>query len=397
MSLFNPSIPSRERHAGNLRRKGNGPVPLGVEVALGAEAYRVLTPEPYFQQAVGLERKRAERSGKHFLLMLLGGEKAFAAGEPTIYQVRAALAASIRETDLSGWYRQGRTMGVIFTEVSAESAEAIRRVLNVKVSEALRNQLRPEQLQRIQVSFHLFPETTGEHGWQPSQDSALYPEVRRQNGARKLALMIKRLLDTGGSAAALIALSPCFALIAVAIKLSSKGPVLYRQVRIGQYGERFTFLKFRSMHVNSSATIHQEYVRDLIRGKGQPHQAAGAPGQVFKITKDPRVTPLGRFLRKTSLDELPQFVNVLKGEMSLVGPRPPIPYELKDYDPWHRRRLLEAKPGVTGLWQVSGRSHTTFDEMVRLDLRYAKSWSLWLDLRILVRTPRAVLSGEGAY
>ncbi|MGH7866110.1 MAG: sugar transferase, partial [Candidatus Dormibacteraceae bacterium] len=285
MSLFNPSISSRERHPLNLRRKANGHALLGTEVAAGAEAYRVLTPEPYFLQAVSLERKRAERSGKHFLLMLLGGEKAFGAGEPALYQVRAALAASIRETDLSGWYRQGRTMGVIFTEVKAESADAIMSVLHAKVSEALRHKLRPEHLERIQVSFYLFPETTGEDGWQPSADSALYPEVRRQNGVRKLSLLIKRLLDTGGSAAALIVLSPCFAFIAVAIKLSSKGPVLYRQVRIGQYGKRFTFLKFRSMHVNSSATIHQEFVRGLIRGKGQPHQTADAPRYVFKITE----------------------------------------------------------------------------------------------------------------
>ena len=115
------------------------------------------------------------------------------------------------------------------------------------------------------------------------------------------------------------------------------------------------------------------------------------------MTNDPRVTPLGRFLRKTSLDELPQFINVLKGDMSLVGPRPPIPYEFENYDTWHRRRVLEAKPGITGLWQVMGRSRTTFDEMVRLDLQYIRDQSFWLDLKILVKTPVAVLSGSGAY
>ena len=118
---------------------------------------------------------------------------------------------------------------------------------------------------------------------------------------------------------------------------------------------------------------------------------------VYKITEDPRVTRVGRFLRKTSLDELPQFFNVLRGEMSLVGPRPPIPYELEAYDIWHRRRLLEVKPGITGLWQVNGRSKLRFDDMVRLDLQYATAWSLWLDIKILLQTPRAVFSREGAY
>jgi lipopolysaccharide/colanic/teichoic acid biosynthesis glycosyltransferase len=118
---------------------------------------------------------------------------------------------------------------------------------------------------------------------------------------------------------------------------------------------------------------------------------------VYKLREDPRITPLGKILRKTSLDELPQFINVLRGDMSLVGPRPPLPYELTSYSRWHRSRLLETKPGITGLWQVNGRSSTTFDEMVRLDLRYARAWSLWLDLKILFKTPWAVFWGQGAY
>ncbi|MGC2230023.1 MAG: sugar transferase, partial [Candidatus Acidiferrum sp.] len=132
-------------------------------------------------------------------------------------------------------------------------------------------------------------------------------------------------------------------------------------------------------------------------GQGESVPNAEGKPAVFKITNDPRVTPIGRFLRKTSLDELPQFWNVLRGEMSLVGPRPPVPYEFKIYNIWHRRRVLEVKPGVTGLWQVSGRSRMSFDDMVRLDLRYTQSWSLWLDVKILMATPRAVLTGEGAY
>ena len=151
------------------------------------------------------------------------------------------------------------------------------------------------------------------------------------------------------------------------------------------------------MKTDNDATAHKEYVKRLISGKAERHQANGNGHGVFKLTADPRVTKVGAFLRKTSLDELPQFINVLKGEMSLVGPRPPIPYEVDAYDVWHRRRLLEAKPGITGLWQVSGRSSVTFDEMVRLDLRYARSCSPWMDVKILLRTPLAVVAGEGAH
>jgi lipopolysaccharide/colanic/teichoic acid biosynthesis glycosyltransferase len=167
---------------------------------------------------------------------------------------------------------------------------------------------------------------------------------------------------------------------------------------VSQYGKHFTFLKFRSMRPSTNDSIHKDYVKNFIAGKA----AAAAPveGQkapVYKITNDPRVTAIGRFMRRTSLDELPQFWNVFIGEMSLVGPRPPIPYELEAYDVWHRRRLLEVKPGITGLWQVKGRSSTTFDEMVRLDLEYSRTWSPMLDVKILLDTPRAVLTGSGAY
>jgi lipopolysaccharide/colanic/teichoic acid biosynthesis glycosyltransferase len=138
-------------------------------------------------------------------------------------------------------------------------------------------------------------------------------------------------------------------------------------------------------------------VQQLIAGKANKQPMNGNSQGVYKLTKDPRITRVGAFLRKTSMDELPQLLNVLKGEMSLVGPRPPIPYEVEAYDIWHRRRLLEAKPGITGLWQVCGRSRVNFDDMVRLDLQYARTWSLWVDIKILLRTPGAVLLGAGAH
>lgn len=400
MSVFKSSVASQERKPQSLWRtvKIHSPAPGPATVEF--ETQRMLAAEAHFVQALSLERKRAERSGQHFLLMLLEGWEVFGGQQPDgqmASAVTAALGGTIRETDLFGWYRQAHTLGVIFTEVNSAKVALTVEALNAKVEAALRDRLKPDEVDRIEISFHLFPETTDRDGWQAPKGSVLYPDVRKQSGARKLALLTKRLVDFGGGATALLVFSPLFALIAAAVKLTSKGPILYRQVRIGQYGRRFTFLKFRSMYVNSSAAVHQEFVKGLIQGKGKPNSADKASGPLYKIRHDPRVTSLGRWLRKTSLDELPQFLNVLKGEMSLVGPRPPIPYEVEAYNTWHRRRLLDAKPGVTGLWQVSGRSRTTFDEMVRLDLRYAKGWSLWLDLRILAQTPRAVLSGEGAF
>jgi lipopolysaccharide/colanic/teichoic acid biosynthesis glycosyltransferase len=206
-------------------------------------------------------------------------------------------------------------------------------------------------------------------------------------------------MDVLGSLVALLLFSPFLVAIAIAIKLTSKGPVLFSQDRIGKYGHKFKFLKFRSMYAANNSSIHQEYMKRLIAGgNGNGSKPASVQTEtVYKLTHDPRITPVGKILRRTSLDEFPQFLNVLKGEMSLVGPRPPIPYEVACYDIWHKQRLLSVKPGITGLWQVNGRSRVRFDDMVRLDLKYARSWSLWLDIKILLRTPRAMFSGDGAY
>ena len=194
----------------------------------------------------------------------------------------------------------------------------------------------------------------------------------------------KRLLDVMGSLVALVLTAPVLAFLALLIKLESPGPVLYRSTRIGRNGRPFTFFKLRSM-VNG-ADRHRHHLTHLNE----------ADGPVFKISNDPRVTRIGRLLRTTSLDEIPQFLNVLNGEMSLVGPRPPIPEEVAQYEPWQMRRL-GVRPGITCLWQISGRSRIGFQEWMRLDLEYIKHQSLALDLKILLRTVPAVLSREGAY
>lgn len=207
---------------------------------------------------------------------------------------------------------------------------------------------------------------------------------------------IKRIIDFIGAVIGLLLFSPLMVIAAFLIKLTSRGSVLFRQTRLGYQGKLFTFIKFRTMSVDCDESIHKEYVKKLIQGKNQEVNLGSEGKPLYKIEKDPRVTPLGHFLRKSSLDELPQLFNVLLGSMSLVGPRPPITYEVEEYQSWHKRRILEVKPGITGLWQVYGRSSTTFDEMVRLDLQYVRKKSLLLDLKILFKTFMAVLNTRGA-
>ena len=257
----------------------------------------------------------------------------------------------------------------------------------------LRDMLTFEQFNQISISFHFFPDDWDHDNSGRPSDAALYPDLSSRAHERRPLLGIKRAMDIAGSSLALILCAPVFMIIALIIKASSKGPVFFRQQRVGQHGKCFTFLKFRSMYIDNDPSAHKEYVKKLIAGEATREPSNGNGDGVYKLTNDKRITRVGKFLRRTSLDELPQFVNVLTGDMSLVGPRPAIPYEVTSYETWHRRRVLEVKPGITGLWQVNGRNRIKFDEMVRLDLQYAKQWSPWLDIKILMRTPRAVFRG----
>ncbi len=208
--------------------------------------------------------------------------------------------------------------------------------------------------------------------------------------------LVKRLVDVVLAAGMLLIVAPVMAVIALLIKRSGPGPVLYVQERLGRDGRPFLFYKFRSMKHDSDDAIHRQFAAMFINGDEDGCADRNSGDKVFKLKRDPRVTAIGAFLRRTSLDELPQLFNILKGEMSLVGPRPPIVYEIENYQPWHMERL-KAVPGLTGLWQVSGRSSVAFEDMVRLDIRYINTWSLWQDLVILVKTVPVVLRGTGGY
>ena len=360
---------------------------------------REILSEGMFRRVLRWERKRAERYQKSFMLMLLDASQPLLTdrGQRTLPAILAALSRSTRETDMAGWYQEEAILGVLFTEVCEADRRSLEKLLRASVTESLRAKLGAEMADWIRISFHFFPEGWNEPNRDHGADVTLYPDLLIQNDTKKFPRILKRAMDITGSILALLLFSPVFAIISTIIKLTSKGPIFYRQERVGQYGRGFTFLKFRSMTCANDPGIHRDYVRRFIAGEIGSKATGSDKNPVFKITADPRVTRVGKFLRKTSLDELPQFINVLKGEMSLVGPRPPIPYELESYRTWHRRRVLDVKPGITGLWQVKGRSRTSFDDMVRLDLRYAGTWSPWLDIKILLQTPRAAFFGEGAY
>jgi len=355
--------------------------------------------QEFFVTMLRLERKRTERSHRRFVLMLLetsglvnGEEK-----QDAFEKIVMALSQSTRETDIKGWYKDYSVIGVIFTEIGAAEGKTIANVLLAKVTNALCTTLSIEQINEVRLSFHVFPEQGSEQSGGVPTDPKLYPDLEQASKPRRASRLVKRSMDIAGSLFALVLASPFLIVISLIVKLTSKGPVLFRQARVGQYGRQFTFLKFRSMYFKNDHTIHQEYVKRWIAGTTDLERENGREPEVYKLTDDPRITPFGRLLRKTSLDEIPQFLNVLTGSMSLVGPRPPLPYEFECYEMWHRQRLVAVKPGITGQWQVGGRSRTTFDEMVRMDLNYASSWTVWGDIRILCRTPRAVLSGVGAY
>lgn len=207
---------------------------------------------------------------------------------------------------------------------------------------------------------------------------------------------LKRLMDIILSTAGIILSLPVIGIIALLIKCNSRGPILFKQKRLGYLANEFTFLKFRTMTVDSDDTIHRDYVKKLIEGNDKEINLGTDDKPLYKLENDPRITWIGQYLRKFSLDELPQFFNVLRGDMSIVGPRPPLAYEFEHYQYWHMRRVLEVKPGITGLWQVSGRSKTTFNEMVRLDMQYINNQSFLLDVKIIWKTIAAVFNTDGA-
>jgi lipopolysaccharide/colanic/teichoic acid biosynthesis glycosyltransferase len=370
------------------------PSQVAIPTTSTAPDRRIVLNEEIFRDVLARERNRAERFNEPFVLLLLGLKEPDSPYAAAVWsQTIAAVTSVVRETDVVGWVTRGQALVVILTEMAA-SDEATAREFEARIRRDLAARLDSRTLAGLSVRLHFnvasVKKAAGDALW-PS-DPLLFKLDAEDDGA-SLRDVLKRMFDILGSGALLILLSPVFLAIAALIKLKSPGPIFFRQVRVGEKAKPFTMLKFRSMHANADSKVHQQYVTQFIKSGGQN---GADKSQVFKLTNDPRITPLGHILRKTSLDELPQLWNVFRGDMSLVGPRPPLFYETEQYQAWHWRRVLDAKPGVTGLWQVAGRSRTTFDGMVRLDLRYVRTRSLWTDIKILLATPAAVITGKGA-
>ena len=308
-------------------------------------------------------------------------------GKNPIEELLNLLHKNTRETDIKGWIEQNE-IGLILPDTNEEGVNRFVEKIengNGKIHYLVIKGTYPDLL---------FKEILKEEQPRPE----LYPinideSVKKRD---RLQWGFKRGMDVIGSIVGILLFSPIMVLAAVAVKLNSPGPAVFKQFRLGMKGTRFPFYKFRSMYWNVDDQIHRQYVNNLIEGNLEKINQGDGKEPLYKMKSDARITKIGKIIRKLSIDELPQFFNVLKGEMSLVGPRPPIPYEVEKYEPWHLRRILEVKPGITGLWQVGGRSTTSFDEMVRLDLKYVENWSLWLDLKILLKTVRAVIRPKGA-
>jgi lipopolysaccharide/colanic/teichoic acid biosynthesis glycosyltransferase len=360
-------------------------------VRLPSKRARVRQPrvlnQKLFTDALVREQKRADRFEEAFVLVLISLENG-TLNPPRWEHLIETVSKTTLDADLIGWVEHGEVLGFVRAlddPGPAETSATVAAAIQQKLTRCLTRANADSCSIRLEI-------------YSPHSDSipaVLFNTGDRRRRSRKVSRdAVKRMLDVAGSTAFLISFSPIFLFVSALVKLTSTGPVFFRQQRVGEAGRPFLMVKFRTMHVNADQRIHQQYVESFIESGSTSESAKHV---VFKIVDDPRVTALGYFLRRSSLDEFPQFWNVLTGKMSLVGPRPPLPYEVARYKGWHRRRVLEAKPGITGLWQVTGRSRTTFDDMVRLDLRYAKHHSVWTDLKILLATPRAVISGKGAH
>ena len=386
--------------------------------------------EEYFIHRLKQEKRRAERTDTPLAMVIFDFSTYLKTlnGNSVISRVGECINKNTRETDIKA-HVHGNKIVILMPQTSFDEAAIVGEKLKNCIETILREN-HPQHQVTLSYSIETYPDlktrvfyenqSSFKHvhstaakqlnqnyfkmSW-PLNNSLteavieeihILSDIKRRVTQIHWQLIIKRIIDFIGSLIGIFIFSPVLFLIAVAIKITSPGPILFRQERLGYMGNKFMFLKFRSMYYDCDDSIHREYMTKFINKNNEQHSDKSCNHTFYKMTDDSRTTPLGKILRKTSLDELPQLYNVLRGEMSLVGPRPPIAYEVDRYCSWHKRRILEVKPGITGLWQVEGRSILTFDEAVRLDIQYAETWNLLLDLKLILKTVKVVLSGKGA-
>lgn len=353
-------------------------------------AFHGIHPTERFRELVERERSRTDRTGVCFSLVVFNIKGRKRDTYHTLYHLTTLLLSRARTSDEVGWFDK-TSLAVIL--IGAEETGAA--IFGRKVTASL-----PKGVAVPSVSVYFYPgKKDGESQGEPRKDDVMTAPGSATNASpiehaaipedsamapvfvRQLPLW-KDILDVFLSLIALILLSPLFLLIAVYIKIADPGPVFFRQGRIGFRGKKFECWKFRTMKVNNDAAAHEAYLKSLIQGGDQAMVK-------LDTKKDPRIIPLGWILRQSGLDELPQLVNVLRGDMSLVGPRPCLPYEAKEFDQWHSERF-DTAPGLTGLWQVSGKNRTTFKDMMRFDIRYSRRMSFWMEFQILFMTFPAI-------
>jgi lipopolysaccharide/colanic/teichoic acid biosynthesis glycosyltransferase len=390
-----PSAKKRDSQDGDARATASTGA-IGVQGMVGINRYAAESavstrfdetlPRNDFLRDLRREKRRAERSNAALSVVLYQADEEKIQTSGHADRLLELLHSMKRETDTLG--HMGNNMfAVLCPDTDEHGAKSFMQKVDTRASAlpfAAVASTYPDDLVENLVKDTRTP---------PSFQPFLVTDETKQGEGR---YTLKRCLDIVGALIVICLLGSLMLVVAAAIALTSRGPIIFKQTRLGKGGVPFTFYKFRSMVPNGDDGIHRQFVANLINGSQGQGAAAEAKSAPYKLQSDPRVTPVGRFIRKTSIDELPQLFNVLKGDMSLVGPRPPIPYEAAQYQPWHLRRIVSIKPGITGLWQVEGRSKVTFNDMVRMDLRYIRDCSLAMDLRILLRTLLVVVRGDGA-
>jgi len=368
-------VPQDAGASGVYRRLSAGP----------AGASHMLSKHHFFKQ-LQLEKRRTDRSKAPLSMIVFRVDSPNRHGIQNLNSLADFLQLSKRETDILGYLGENR-LALLLPDTNETGVQSLTHNLRSRAGDiaySITTGTYPDQL---------FDSLTSAYKVPTEAIPLFFDETSSRSTA---ALALKRVIDIAGAMALIVLLAPVMVATALAIALTSPGPVIFRQIRLGKRGKPFVFYKFRSMVADADDQIHRQYVASLINGMHTDVNQGDASNPLYKLRSDPRITRLGSFIRATSIDELPQLFNVLKGQMSLVGPRPPLPYEAEQYQSWHLRRVLEIRPGITGMWQVEGRSRTSFDEMVRLDLRYIQNRSLLLDLRILAKTVLIVARRDGA-
>jgi lipopolysaccharide/colanic/teichoic acid biosynthesis glycosyltransferase len=378
--------------------------------------------EEYYQLRLAEEKSRAERSHNPLSLLIIDPQRKAHNNGRSVFELIERIHLVTRKTDIKACYQEHK-IAILMPYTPRHGALKLVHKLSREMKKI--DSVTPHQTSDIQWIIYTYGDKSSsdlshfssliddpvESGYKKMDflkmdfnpapqgnvavlsDSYFFDILNnaKQSIDTQLPKKIKRVIDIAGSLTGIILTLPLMIIICALIKLTSPGPLLFKQERMGYLGKKFTFLKFRSMQYNAKDDLHRSYVESLMNENSDTENKAWA-----KLHNDPRVTSLGKFMRKTSIDELPQFFNVLTGEMSLVGPRPPIPYEVKKYQLWHWKKVTDVKPGITGLWQVEGRGASTFNDTVRYDLSYIENWSLWLDLKIILKTFLVVFSTKGA-